>query len=129
MSQNEMQHAVDPRLFRLIVCNFRACRFQQVSVLDTGRTGCLTGAATEASIDMSFERGRIGLESSFFDGTHQVDAPARAVIFVRRHHIGGTRFKTEATVNTGKNLFFFVREGCPKRRDDVLILQGEFVLL
>ena len=60
---------------------------------------------------MRLKRGRVRFQPSFFDGTHQVDSPARAIIFIRSRDVSRTSFETESAMNAGENLFFFVSEG------------------
>jgi hypothetical protein len=73
-----------------------------MSVVDTRRANRFAGSATETTINMEFESRRAGCESTFFDGTHQVDAAARAIVFISREDVGGTRFKAQPAMNASK---------------------------
>jgi hypothetical protein len=56
--------------------------------------------------DVSF----VHLRRAFESHLHQINAPARAIIFITRMEIGWTRFQTQAAVNTSQQFVFFVRK-------------------
>ena len=110
MLQNKIQQPVSSRRFGLAMGDFRPRRFQQLSILNSGRTRRFAGAAAEAAIDVFFERRRVDRKALLFHGPHQIDAPAWAVILVAGGDVSWTSFKTKTAMNAGENLFFFARE-------------------
>jgi hypothetical protein len=70
----------------------------QTTILNSGWTGGFATAAVEAQIKVTFDR--LGqFEPPIGDRSHQIDSPARAVIFVSRFQIGGTRRSTKAAMH------------------------------
>jgi hypothetical protein len=55
VSQGESQESVCEILFWLSFKQYFAAGFQQLPILDAGRTNLFTGAATETTVDMSLE--------------------------------------------------------------------------
>lgn len=68
--------------------HFDAERLDQPAVLDAGRTGGFTAAAVETQVEMPCDRTAQG-NAAVGDGAHQVDAAARAVVFVARFEVRG----------------------------------------
>ena len=109
MPQHKTQHAINS-LRLLVVRNLSAGGFKKLTVFDARRTGSFARATAEASIYVSFERLRIGLEPSFLHRPHQVDTPARTIVLVGSGDVRRTSFQTQPTVNAGENFFFFAGE-------------------
>jgi hypothetical protein len=88
----------------------RARGLQQLSVLHACRTRLLASTATETAIDVTLESFRICGETLFFDSSHQVDAPARAVIFIASLDVRRASLQTQPAMHTRQQLLLFRRE-------------------
>ena len=82
--------------------------FEQIAILHAAGTNRFARAAAETQIDMPHCRIAEG-HPAFLHGAHDVNPPARRVIFIPRFQIGRTRPKTQATMNAGQR-FVFVQE-------------------
>ena len=107
MTQRDAEEFVGKVRLRLgVQQNFAAC-FEQLTVLDTGRTDLLTRPATQASIDMRLKcAGRV-LEPSLRHGPHQIKPPAWSIVLVSGDHVGGARLEAQAAMNAGQQLVLF----------------------
>ena len=101
MPQRELEHTFLKRaawvgsfLFEQIF----ARGFEQEAVIHARRTSRFAGAATQTQINVLLIRRRTGFEAAFGDGAHQVNASARAVVFVAQLLIGRTRRQTQAAM-------------------------------
>jgi len=115
MLQTKSKQAIDAGWLALHPHKFRARRFEQLAILNAGRTGRLACATTEAAIDVLFKRWRLDRKTLLFDGTHQIDATTRAVILITRRYVSRTGFQTKPAVNTGEKFFFFASEDRSER--------------
>ena len=105
-----MENAICPAGLRWIICDLRARSFEQLTVLHASGTGSFTSATAETTIDVSFKRQRIRFQPAFGDRAHQIDPPARTIIFVGGDYIRWTSFEAQPAVNASENLFFFARK-------------------
>lgn len=59
-----------------------AARLEQLSILNSSGTDRFASATTKTAIYVKSERRRVAGKFSFGHGAHEIDAPARAVVFV-----------------------------------------------
>ena len=105
--EHQTEHCITKSSFRTRLEKLTARSLQKLAILDASGTDLLAGAAAEATIYMTFESRRVACETALTNGAHQVEAPARPVVFITRNHIGRTSFKTQAAMNAGEQFFFF----------------------
>jgi hypothetical protein len=109
VSKRELKQAicktVSPRA--LLRRDVGARGFQKLPVLNARRARALARAATEAAVDVSCKRRRRHAQALLFDGAHQVDATARAVVLVARMHVGRARFEAQAAMNARQQFVLF----------------------
>ncbi len=107
MFQHKSQQRVNTARLGLCSRNLCARRLEKLAILNAGRTRRFAGTTTEAAIDVTFKRRRFNRQPAFFDSAHQINAPARAVVFVAGDDVGGAGFQTKPTMHAGKNFFLF----------------------
>ena len=112
MTQYEFQQTVNTGWLLCGRRDFRARRFQQMSVFNSGGTRGFARPTAKATIDVRAKRIRRVRQAALLDRAHEIDATARTVILVRRHNVRGTGFQTEAAMNAGENLFLFAGQDC-----------------
>ena|GEM_PF-2424487 len=109
--------------------HFDAEGFQQSAVLNSTGAGGFAAAAVEAGIEVSLDGGR-QLKSSVDDGAHEVDATARAIIFIAGFDIGGAGCGAESAVDTVEKAV--VGDGLSEDREragGVVLLCGHWGIL
>src|SRR5256714_4743321 len=84
--------------------------FEELAVLDARRTDALACAAAEAAFDVARERARLYGQSPLFDGAHQIDSAARAVVLVARVDVCRAGFEAQAAMDA---------------REELLLLRGQ----
>ena len=90
-------------------------RFEPVAVADARGAHRLAAATAEAAIEVLDHVGVVGRELPALEGTHQLDAAARAVGLVAGREERGARLETEAAVDAGVER----RESAARLRDGV----------
>lgn len=74
--------------------------FEEVSVGDAAGAGGFAGAAAEAKVEVP-DGGAVWGKAPRGEGTHQVDASARGIVFVAGFEIGGAGGEAEAAMDAG----------------------------
>ena len=80
--------------------------FQQLSILDAGRTNQLAGAAAKTAVDVFAESIRSIGQSIFRYGTHQIKSAAWPVVFVTGNYVSWTGLEAETAVDAGEKFLF-----------------------
>jgi hypothetical protein len=93
MLEHQAQYAITEAALLARREQLTASRFQQLAILDTGRTDLFTGTATKASINMSLKCRGVAREPPFADRAHQVKTSTGPVILVAGDHVSGTGFQ------------------------------------
>ena len=114
MQPNAAEHQTKQTITQILpwscLKQFRAAGLQQLPILNSSRTNRLACAATQAAIDVGSEGSRIAGEFSFLNRAHEVDASARAVVFIAGKRVSRTSFETEAAMHAREKLLFFSSE-------------------
>src|SRR5688572_2945791 len=105
--QQQTEHAVTKTARRSLCEQLAARSFQQLSILNARGTDLFAGPASETSIDVSFKRVRISIETPLAHCPHQVKPAARSIVLITGSDVGGTSFQAQPAVNTGEQLLFF----------------------
>jgi hypothetical protein len=108
--ENQTQHCITKSSFRTRLEKFSSRCFQKLTILDSSWTDLFTGTATQTTIDVPLEGGRVAREPTFTDSAHQVKPAARSVVFIAGDYIGRTSFQTQAAVDAGEQFLFFSLE-------------------
>ena len=111
MAQDQVHEFVGQTSLRSGLKQLGPSALQQLSILNSGGTHLLAGATAKAAIDVPFKGNGIALELALFEGAHQIDASAWAVVLVTRQDVGGTSFEAKTTVNAGEE-FLLLRSEC-----------------
>src|SRR5205823_7474556 len=104
VAQSEAQQTIRPTVVHALTLQVCARGFEQLAVLDAGRARALASATAETAIDVLLEGRRVGGQTPFLDGAHQIDAPARPVVLVARVHIRRASLKAQPAMHTRKQL-------------------------
>ena len=75
-----------------------AKRLNKSAVLNSTRAGCFATATVETQIEMMADLFR-QIQSTVDNGSHQINAASRTVVFVAGFDIGGTGSRTKSTVH------------------------------
>lgn len=102
--QPQQEFLKSTAFFRAVFVDGFARVFKQVAVIDSRRTGRFAGSAAETKINVTGERLRLNVQLAFGDGAHQINASARAVVFVADLLIGRASGQTQAAMNAAQNL-------------------------
>ena len=81
----------------------RAGFFQQLAILNSAGTSSFARPATKTKIDRAHDRRR-HRQPAGVERAHEVNSPARRIIFVTRFEISRTRGEAEPAVNAGQRL-------------------------
>src|SRR5271166_2417243 len=91
------QHALQPGA-RVVLLDLRARTLQQVTILDTGRTGGLAIQAAKTAVNV-FDKRFAQAEPAFIDLQHLVNASPRRVHFRAKGAVGGAIIQAQPAVN------------------------------
>jgi hypothetical protein len=104
--QQQTEHAVTKTARWTLSEQLAAGSFEQLPILNAGRTHLFAGAAAKASIDVPFKCGRVVTEPALTDRAHQVESTTWSIVFITCNDVGGTGFQAQPTVNAGEQLLF-----------------------
>jgi hypothetical protein len=90
----------------LIGSYFKTGSLKQIAIFNASRAYLFTGSTTKTAVDVILKSLRVHRQPSFIDCSHEINATARAVVFIAGRDVRGTGLETQAAMNAGENLFF-----------------------